>query len=181
MAGLNFMIKLCAADVELGLYNHLGGAQAGVCIPNVRSGLFDDGHEADFVRLTDNYFEEYEIKLSAADIKKDTQKRKGLGHARHRYIARLWFVVPDELADDVNIPKFAGILSFKVVGAVMLFNSVRAPKLNPNRMKADFKVINKFLRLACYRVWSLKLHLQKARGGGLYVPVRRRRKRGRRY
>jgi hypothetical protein len=164
MAGLNFMIKLCAADVELGLYNHLGGAQAGVCIPNVRSGLFDDGHEADFVRLTDNYFEEYEIKLSAADIKKDTQKRKGLGHARHRYI-----------------PKFAGILSFKVVGAVMLFNSVRAPKLNPNRMKADFKVINKFLRLACYRVWLLKLHLQKARGGGLYVPVRRRRKRGRRY
>jgi len=174
-------MKLCAADIELGLYAHLGGAQAGVCIPNVRSGLFDDGHEADFVRFTESYFEEYEIKLSASDIKRDTQKRSGLGHARHRYIARLWFVVPEELANDPNIPKFAGILSFKLIGKTLLFNSERSPKLNPNRIKPDGKVIHKFLRLACYRVWSLKLHLQKARGGGLYVPVHRRRKRGRHY
>lgn len=169
--------KLCAADVELALYNSLGGAQAGIFIPNVRSGLFDDGHEADLVRLTANYFEEYEIKLNAADIKKDTTKRNGLGHARHKYVARLWFVVPESCKDDANIPKFAGIMSFRVMGKMLIFYTVRAPQVNKNRVKPSEKVITKFLKLACYRVWALKQHLQKARGGGFYTPVLRRRKR----
>lgn len=175
--------KLCTADVELALYAHLGGSQAGICIPNVRNGLFDDRHEADLVRLTSSgFFEEYELKISGSDIVRDSKKRNGLGHARHRYVSRLWFVVPEPYMHDPLIPKFAGIISFRVEGKTFLFKTVRAAPLNPNRMQPKPSVLTRFFKLACYRVWSLKQHLQKLRGGSFYTaPTPRRRRHGRRY
>jgi len=176
-------IKLCTADVELALYAHLGGSQAGICIPNVRSGLFDDRHEADLVRLTSSgFFEEYELKISGSDIVMDSKKRGGLGHARHRYVSRLWFVVPEPYMHDPAIPKFAGIISFRTNGKAMLFTTVRAAPLNPNRIQPKHNVLVKFFKLASYRVWTLKQHLQRVRGGSLYTPpTPRRRRRGRLY
>jgi len=166
--------RLCAADIEIGLVDHLGERGANIFVPNVSFGLFDDRHEADLVQLTRSHkMFEYEIKCSAADIHKDTLKQGGRGHALHRFISELWFVVPQDLANNPEIPKHAGILAYAIgVRGSLVFRAIKAPKLNRNRVKLSQDIIMKFLRLGCFRIWTLKKHLQSKRGGSLYVEPR---------
>lgn len=156
--------KTTALDIEVAVARHFG-ARANVIVPNVSWGLFAH-HEADVVVLRQSGFlDEIEIKVSAADIRRDLGKNGGRGHVRSRLVVRLWFAVPEALAEHPDIPAFAGVLSYRVrVGSdgshYRSLSAVRAPHRNPDARKLTASEQQTLMRLGCMRVWSLKDALQ---------------------
>ncbi len=146
--------KITALDVEVAAVWHFGWRQ-NLIVPNVSWGLFHDNHEADLVVLRNSgYADEVEIKVSRSDILADLKKRHGRGHVRSVLMRRLWFAVPEELADDPNIPAFAGILAVRKGSRYA--RVVRHAEENRNAQRLSERQRLTLLRLGCMRVWSLK-------------------------
>lgn len=147
--------KMTAVEVEAAVARSFG-IRHNLIVPNVSWGLFHDNHEADLVVLHDSgYADEIEIKVTAADIKKDLAKR----HCAHRaggcrHIRRLFFAVPSWLADDPNIPVNAGILSVEPGRRRVV--TVRAAAVNRNAVKFDDAMRYALARLGSLRIWTLK-------------------------
>lgn len=149
--------KITALDIEVAVADYFG-VRANVIVPNVSWGFFSDGHEADVVVLrASGWAEEVEIKVSAADIRRDLRKSagrgRGPGHARPATMSKLWFAVPEALARDPNIPADAGVLAYAGDGRVVL---VRGSKKTPGSRKLTDAEQLRLLRLLGFRVWSLK-------------------------
>lgn len=147
-----------SSEIEGAVANHFGWRQ-NVIVPNVSYGLM--GHEADVVVMKQSgWAEEVEIKISAADIKRDLGKNNGKGHRRDCRMRKLWFAVPEHLAGDPNIPAFAGILSLSRNGyGSIRVTTARAPELNKNARKLTDAEQLTLARLGCMRIWSLKTAL----------------------
>ena len=144
--------KITALEVESAVSLFFGIRET-VMVPNVSWGLLN--HEADMVVLKPSgWAEEVEIKVSASDIKADLKKNRGRGHMRSPLIRKIWFAVPERLADDTNIPFFAGILKINERGRRVEIH--RPAKLNLGARKLTDKEIYKLMRLGCMRIWSLK-------------------------
>lgn len=147
--------KMTAVEVETAVANSFG-IRHNLVVPNVSWGLFHDNHEADLVVLHDSgYADEIEIKVSAADIKKDLTKRHHAHKERGcRHIRRLFFAVPSWLANDHNIPSTAGILSVEPGSRRVV--TVRAPTINRNAVRFDADMRYRLARLGCLRIWTFK-------------------------
>lgn len=147
--------KWVSSEIEDAVANHFGWRQ-NVIVPNVSYGLMS--HEADVVVMKPSgWAEEVEIKISAADIKRDLGKNNGKGHCRDCHMRKLWFAVPEHLAEDPNIPAFAGILSLSRNGyGSIRVATVRAPELNKIARKLTASEQLTLARLGCMRIWSLK-------------------------
>lgn len=114
--------------------------------------------ECDLWRLTKaGIVDEYEIKLSVADFRADATKemrsRMKFNHEtlkwdewpsknKHAILAgsdegpnRFWFVMPEEVADKVAIPAFAGLISLRGWGGVDV--RARAPKRHGRKWDGD--------------------------------------------
>ena len=152
--------KMTAIEVESAVADFFN-FRTNLIVPNVSWGLFDDHHEADLVVLHPSGFaDEVEIKVTAADIKADLAKRsRAHKEAGCREIRRLFFAVPYWLADNPNIPAFAGIIS---IGGPHGTQIVRAAKINRKASKLDDQKRAKLAHLGCMRIWTLKRH-EKAR------------------
>lgn len=147
--------KMTAVEVEAAVARSFG-IRHNLVVPNVSWGLFNDNHEADLVVLHESgYADEIEIKVTAADIKKDLAKN----HNAHRacgckQIRRLFFAVPSWLADDPNIPANAGILSVETGHRRVV--TVRAAAINRNAVRFSDEMRYRLARLGCLRIWTFK-------------------------
>ena len=125
-----------------------------IVIPNPRS-IFP--WEADLLSVISgsNFINEFEIKRSKSDFKKDfTHKR-----TKHKNMSqywrkqrskgwspsRFWFVTPNEL--DIDPPGYAGYLKVNANGAVSLVKE--APLLHRRRLTKKQAI--QFARLLCFR------------------------------
>jgi hypothetical protein len=151
-------------DIELALSRHFE-YRTNIIIPNVSWG-FLYGREADLLILSKSgWLTEVEIKVSAADIKRDLQKRQGHWD---RKVRQCWFAVPAGLASSPDIPEHYGVLAIGpkiyAMGTHEYFyvESKRVPKINPEARKVDDKDRMKLMRLGCMRIWSLKEALSKS-------------------
>jgi len=128
------------------------------------------GYEADILVLNKNdWLEEVEIKISAADFKREFKSKK-LKHKKLVYgikkykstvidnhlIHKFWFAMPSDLADSLinDIPDYAGLLSIKIVGKKFIVEILKsAPDLIHGRKLLD-KERTKLMRLAYIRFWN---------------------------
>jgi len=149
--------KWTAQQIEIAVIKHFNPRQ-NIIVPNVSFGLFAY-HEADLIVLSPyNCGTEVEIKVTAADIKADLKKKHG---HKEEIIRDVWFAVPEELADDPNIPSYAGILSvtkLKTRRGGQRYRCVRKrlPVKNKDSRKFFDVERNKLLRLGCLRIVGLK-------------------------
>lgn len=123
-------------------------------VPNVSWGL-GLNYEADMVVLmSSGYAYEVEIKTSKSDIKADLKKCHG---HNSRLFRRLYFAVPDYLANDGNIPQKAGIISvYRDDFGGNQCKIIRQPTINKIAIKFSPEKREKLLHLGCMRIWSLK-------------------------
>lgn len=144
------------------LYNtHLLAA-----IPNYFIGAF----ECDIYTVNKNlYTTEYEIKKTVADFKKDFNKQnnrwiwkdqKRNTTKKHDLIQqglrtnRFYYVMPEQLKECIEIPNYAGLITFDLQKEWFWINIVKqAPRLHKN--KIDEKEILTIVRNFNYRHYSL--------------------------
>lgn len=137
-------------DIEVALSRHINLRQ-NLLVPNVSWGL--GLHECDVLALSrSGYLTEYEIKTSAADLKKDRTKVHGHYSDRIKY---LYFVVPSKLARYCEyVPERAGIIVVNSHGQA--FEIARA-HANPRARALTDKERYDYARLGAMRIWGLKI------------------------
>ena len=151
---------LDSCHVELAIARHFNYRQ-NIIVPNVFWGL-GLSYEADMVVLRPSGWAiEIEIKVSAADIKRDLYKR----HFAHcsPLFRQLWFAVPEALADNGHIPTKAGVLGVKLSGNQYWVTAKRPP--TPNRAARRWTEPErlKLMQLGLMRIWGLKEALDAAK------------------
>lgn len=135
--------------------------------------------ECDVFELTPaGYWREYEVKLTAADFRKDALKEKSFGWRRpaenkHELLAarstrgpqRFWFVTPAGLIAPDKLPDWAGLIELSIRADQWLFpQEVRsAPKLHGERCS---DAIMKHARGICYWRMHDLLNRQKHEAAG---------------
>ena len=143
--------------LELLVANHFG-MRENIIVPNVSWGLLN--HEADLLVLRPSgWAEEVELKVSRSDLKRDSLKHHGRGHRASDKVHKLWFAVPQALADDPSIPAHAGILSARYTPQGWVIETVRAPTCNRHAHKLTATEIHQLMRLGMFRIWTLKQKL----------------------
>jgi hypothetical protein len=134
---------------------HYFGTTTHVIVPNVSWGMF--GYELDLCILNNNsfYASEVEIKISKADLKRDSLKRHN--HDRNgNLIKSLWFAMPEKLKNkgcDILVPESAGILYVGKNGNVV---QDRKPVPSKFAKKWTYADAFKLARLGTLRTWNLK-------------------------
>lgn len=180
---------MTASDIEQALVKHYGRTQH-LIVPNLSWGLLE--YECDlFVVRKSGYCFEIEIKVSSADIAADLQKQKWINRGgiesemfgrvgNNDYILReFWMAVPEELEDDINMPKFAGILSIKKIvynkeehyytlpfSPTYRVKVKRKPKIWTRARKIQEVEKHKLNYLLGLRYWNLKEKLYKLKKKG---------------
>lgn len=150
-------MRICCQDIEIAVARHFN-PRLNLIVPNVSWGLPGLQYEADMVVLRPSgYAAEVEIKTSASDIKADLGK--GHNHLCSLF-SEIWFAVPEELADDPNIPDYAGILAVSRDPKKERL-CVRVVRRGKRRSKRKFEDRHRLalLRLGCLRIWHLKEHI----------------------
>lgn len=162
--------KLTERIVQQSIWNDLRNSYHPI-MPNFTPG---DWWECDIwaVAKASGLWSEFEIKLTAADVKKDLTKirthwcrktRQEIVERKHDQLAqpelgpsRWWLVVPEALADKISVPDYAGLKMFRRASAARLaFVTVKQAPLR-NRNKPD-KVVLDHVHSACYwRYWNAR-------------------------
>ena len=154
---------ITAPEIELAIARHFNYRQH-IIVPNVTWG-WGLNYEADIVVLTQaGYAWEIEIKTTAADIRADLKKHH---HHDSKRFKLLWFAVPEELAQNPNIPAHAGILAVKREKndpwGTPRIETIRGPVVNRHADKLSDSQRLDLLRLAAMRTWNLKAKLETQR------------------
>ena len=103
------------------------------------------------------YCVEVEIKVSAADIKRDRLKHH---QHRHRLLRQSWFAVPESLSQHPDIPEAAGVIAVTENEHGQKYcTTVRAGAINKDAVKLSDKQVRDLGRLAAMRIWTLKAAL----------------------
>lgn len=148
-----------AREIELAIARFVGWRHL-IIVPNVSWGLGLD-HECDLLVMwpRSGYCEEYEIKVTRADLLRDRQKRH---QHLSPYIRALWFAVPAELATDLSLfPDGAGVVA---VGKNGRCRVARPAKKNRLIQPLPDDKRWKLLHLGCMRIWTLKQAIETAAG-----------------
>ena len=162
--------KMTTRQVEVAAMGHFNYRQ-NLIVPNVSWGA--GLHECDLlvVRLASLYGVEVEIKVSAADLKKDKDKRHG---HRHHKLRELWFAMPSALEPHLDhVPERAGILLFdwheytyddynkrtktweRVTDGHFQPRVVRKAQVNTGAVKFTDSEVEKIKHLGCMRIHTL--------------------------
>lgn len=147
-------------DIELAMMRKLD-FRVNLMVTNVSWGV-PGLHECDLLVLSgSNYATEIEIKISKADIKQD--KEKWHNH-NSKWIARLYFAVPEELKDFAlkHIPERAGlfVVCKNVRGYLYVDQKVKEAKRNTDAVKWTDKQRYNLARLGAMRIYGLKKKLK---------------------
>lgn len=148
--------------IQLRLFHDLNSRGHTVILPNISHSWLP--WEADLISVTkSNYMNEYEIKISLQDFKKDFEKRKhqyfkrDLGHARNYGTPNyFWYVAPPK-AVPICIPDYAGLIVLEPCnryGMSYYLSRVRnAKRLHTNKLSEHGKF--KMLRTLMYKYWDM--------------------------
>ena len=137
-----YRIKRSASQIILGNYTPTGW------------------YECDLYAVTKaGYWSEYEIKLSLSDFEADFRNKK----PKHMMLAsdplkgpkQFWFVMPRELAEQVSVPSYAGLIAVTKRGRWMRTDTLKIAPTRPSR-KASEKAILRAYRNGYYRYWSTR-------------------------
>lgn len=134
------------------------GYRTHVVVPNVSWGL-GLNHECDMLVLDKhNRFTEIELKISAADLKKDFTKSH---QHKSRYISRLVYALPEWLYESHGelIPAGCGVILVSDIGntrKILHATWERNCKHSKHTLEIPRKILDKFYHLGCMRIWSLK-------------------------
>jgi hypothetical protein len=142
-----------AAEIEV-LVANMWGYRQNIVVPNVHWGA--GLHECDMLILSKcGWASEIEIKVSKADLKKDSTKGHGHNSSKIKY---LYFALPDFLCESEYIPQRAGIIAITPVykGFGFYAKLIRHSEPNKAARKWDDKERANLMRLGCMRIWSLK-------------------------
>lgn len=153
-------------SVQLGIFRRF---TSGILIPNWQP---PNWWECDVARIMPSgRWHEYEIKLTKADFLADQKKSQERGHGRERHskIKHLslafgettgpncfWYVLPQSVADVVQIPDWAGVViaTPDSKGVTWVSEAKKAPLLHKEPFQFKAPEQNVFY----YRMWA---HLQK--------------------
>lgn len=148
-----------AIDIEVAIAGHLN-YRKNLIVPNVKWGL-GFAHELDlFVMTPAGRGWEVEIKVSKADLKRDSEK--GHNHRdRLNRISRLYFAVPEKLQEAAleHVPDRAGILVVRKTMNDFLVKRIREAE-TVSRYKFTEADRQKLLELAYLRTWGLRRKLK---------------------
>ena len=136
-------------QIEIWIAKHYGVTK-NLIVPNVSYGM--GLHECDILILSKSgYATEIEIKVSRADLLKDSQKT----HLHmHQKISRLYFAMPESMQKDISlVPDRAGVILVRSDGR-LIFN--RLPKENL-RYKFSCEEMYKLARLGNLRYWFARI------------------------
>lgn len=127
-----------------------------IIVPNISWGAHV--HECDmFILNKSGYVTEVEIKISLADLKKDSQKKH---HHESNKIERLFFAIPKWMEQYKDlIPPQAGIILISDVyfsKGKRNCEYLRLPKPNKNAHKFTLEEQLNIARLGCLRIWNYK-------------------------
>jgi len=157
--------KLKTLDMEIALTSkNRGIVPIGryISVTNIKWGL--NLHECDILAVTkDRWATEIEIKTSKSDTKKDLDKAHQHKSDKIKY---LYFALPVQALKDEEwlsyVPEHAGIIIVEhwYYGSYNC-TIIRKPQKNKNSRKLTEKEYNKFLRLGCFRIFSLKNKIKK--------------------
>jgi len=140
---------ITTAEIEIAIANHFG-IRTNLIVPNISWGF--GIHECDLLIVSrSGYCTEVEIKISAADLKKDMLKQHDHSSAKIKY---LYFAIPSYLAQYIEyIPKKAGI--FIITSKRRVFCIAKPVQSNSCRaitLQEQYEVA----RLGALRIWGLK-------------------------
>ena len=126
-----------------------------------------DRDRADFIVITKHgYLTEIEIKVTAADWKRDLKKSKWNGS--RPFVSRFYYAIPETLADmePPGLPEGSGIMVVR--GARFRdFVSVRRPAKRFKAQKISEKRIQAAFRNSYFRYWNQQMDLlRRQRNGG---------------
>jgi len=169
--------KLKTDEMEVALAEYFD-SRANLIVPNVSWSFFL--HELDLMVVTKSgYAYEVEVKITAADLKKDAEKKHG--HIDRR-IKKLYFAIPDYLLKYGEcIPERAGILLVfedeyetyyynkrlnekSIVKKCIAVVLCRKAKANSKYKFTDMER-HYIARLGAMRIWGLKKRMIKGRCG----------------
>ena len=136
-------------EIEYCIANHFG-VRTNLIIPNISWGF--GVHECDLIILSKaGYCTEIEIKISAADLKKDMLKNHNHKSNKIKY---LYFAIPSYLARYIeHIPLNAGI--FIITSKHRVF-CIAKPLQNKTCRAITEHEQYELARLGALRIWSLK-------------------------
>lgn len=177
---------MTAKQIQHALYAQFG-QQSQMMIPNYTPRHW---FEADMIRITKSGFmDEFEIKVSVSDFKADALKgsseyelrrwqhltpeqlaSRGLDtRTKHERLAagdtrgpcRFWFAVPEELLTKLEIPEWAGVVTFRPWGKIARMNGPhgagrfkQAPKRH--RERAEASILEHARSVFYYRYWNIR-------------------------
>ena len=148
-------------QIQVAIYRRF---TSGILIPNWTPPKW---WECDVARIMPSgRWHEYEIKLSKADFLADQRKLTTRGFGRNKFSEikhleldaasekgpnNFWYVMPESVADQVDIPKFAGlVIAGEHNGRTYVNVRKEAPLLH--KAKAEFPVPEQ--NVFYYRMWS---------------------------
>jgi hypothetical protein len=144
---------MTATDIERSLVQTRFDFRRWLVVPNVAWGFHI--HECDLLAISGSgYIHEIEIKVSAADLKRDGKKYHG--HRDHR-VACLWFAVPAELgALTLELaPARAGVLCIRDTDyGHRILEEIRKAQRNPTAKPMTVEQRLAVARLGTMRYWS---------------------------
>jgi hypothetical protein len=145
---------MTATDIERVLVQTRFAFRRWLVVPNVAWGFHI--HECDLLAISGSgYIHEVEIKISAADLKRDSKKYHG--HRDNR-VACLWFAVPAELgALTLELaPARAGVICIRetIEYGHRVVDEVRKAQRNPTAKPMTVEQRLAVARLGVMRYWA---------------------------
>lgn len=151
-------MKITAKQVELAIIDRFN-LRENLFVPNVSWGMFK--YECDLIMMSKSgYLTEFEIKVSASDLKKDREKIHGHINDKIRY---LYFVFPEKLLKyEEYVPERAGIWIYKPEEKRKEFKCVIYRECKTNIIVKPLDIEDKFqlARLGTLRIWRLKSEIE---------------------
>jgi len=145
------------ARIQFSLYSELLARGHEIILPNVSWSWLN--WEADLISITKaRYLNEFEIKISLSDFKKDFDKRKHnyFRHSNsHRMPNYFWYVAPIE-AIPICIPDYAGLIEIwegERDGRIWLKEIKRPTKIHGRKLES--LDVYSMLRTIMFKYWNL--------------------------
>lgn len=149
------MSDIKTPDIEIAVARYFN-PRKNLIVPNISWGM--GLHECDIlIASARGYLIEIEIKISAADLKKEAKKRHGHVDRMGR-IRKLYFAMPENLTHLCeHLPERAGILSYYVDGTWNSYmREIRPAKTNAKARPLNDREMYNMARLGAMRIWGLK-------------------------